>query len=107
MTQNSKTRRIGTATLGMGLVAFGILFLIRTFVPAFSYIWLVRLSPLLLISLGLETLLSLRSTENTKWLYDKTAVFLMIALTCFALVLSAGEWVWTHFVWSNGWYFPK
>lgn len=107
MTQNSKTRRIGTATLGVGLIVFGILFLLRTFFPAISFVWLLRLSPLLLISLGVETLLSLRSTGDTKWIYDKTAVFLMIILTLFVLAMVAGEKIWENIVYMNGWYFPK
>ena len=47
-----RTHRIGTMTLGAGLVAFGILFLIRSFWQGISYGVILRCWPLLLICLG-------------------------------------------------------
>ena len=58
------TRRIGSVTLGGSLVVFGILFLVHTFWDGLSYGLILRFWPLLLISLGAETLLSLRQSES-------------------------------------------
>jgi len=53
-----KSRKIGVLTLGVSLVAFGALFLLRLFIPWFSYIYALRFWPLALILLGGEVLLS-------------------------------------------------
>lgn len=84
------TRRIGSVTLGGFLVVFGILFLVHTFWDGLSYGLILRLWPLLLISLGAETLLSLRQSE-TKWVYDKGAIVMMILLGLFAMMMAAAQ----------------
>ena len=53
-----KGRRIGVLTLGVTLVAFGILFLLRVFVPSWDYATVLRFWPVVLILLGGEVLLS-------------------------------------------------
>ena len=84
------TRRIGSVTLGGSLVVFGILFLMHTFWDCLSYGLILRFWPLLLISLGAETLLSLRQSE-TKWVYDKGAIVMMILLGLFAMMMAAAQ----------------
>ena len=84
------TRRIGSVTLGGGLMVFGILFLVHTFWDGLSYGLILRFWPLLLISLGAETLLSLRQSE-TKWVYDKGAIVMMILLGLFAMMMAAAQ----------------
>lgn len=95
-----RTHRIGSMTLGAGLLAFGILFLIRSFWHGISYSIILRCWPLLLIGLGLETLWSLRQSDQTKWIYDKGAIILMILLSCFAMAMACAQflleagWLW-------------
>ena len=84
------TRRIGSVTLGGGLMVFGILFLVHTFWDCLSYGLILRFWPLLLISLGAETLLSLRQSE-TKWVYDKGAIVMMILFGLFAMMMAAAQ----------------
>lgn len=85
------TRRIGSVTLGGGLVVFGILFLVHTFWEGLSYGLILRFWPLLLISLGAETLLSLRRQSETNWVYDKGAIVMMIILALFAMMMAAAQ----------------
>lgn len=85
------TRRIGSVTLGGGLLVFGILFLVHTFWDGLSYGMILRFWPLLLISLGAETLLSLRHQSETKWVYDKGAIVMMIFLAIFAMMMAAAQ----------------
>lgn len=95
-----RTHRIGTMTLGAGLLVFGALFLIRSFWHGISYGIILRCWPLLLMGLGVETLLSLRDPDQTKWIYDKGAIVLMILLSCFAMTMACAQffleagWLW-------------
>jgi hypothetical protein len=53
-----RSRKIGVLTLGVALVAFGVLFLLRVFVPWWDYMYVLRFWPLVLILLGGEVLLT-------------------------------------------------
>lgn len=85
-----KIRRIGTVTFGVTLVAAGLLFLARTFLPELKYIMIFRLWPCIFIMLGVEILLSGRK-EQVEFKYDVPAIFLMLALIFFAMGMGAAE----------------
>lgn len=51
-----RQRRIGTITLGVSLVLFGMLFMIRIFGGVLNYTLIFHLWPLILVALGLEIL---------------------------------------------------
>jgi hypothetical protein len=53
-----KSRKIGVLTLGVSLVAFGVLYLLRVFVPGWNYLTVLKFWPFVLILLGVEVLLS-------------------------------------------------
>jgi len=53
-----RSRKIGVLTLGVALVTFGLLYLLRVFVPGWSYLTVLKFWPLVLILLGAEVLLS-------------------------------------------------
>ena len=53
-----KSRKIGVLTLGVALVAFGALYLLRVFVPGWNYLTVLRFWPFVLVLLGAEVLLS-------------------------------------------------
>ena len=53
-----KSKKIGVFTLGTALIAFGVLFLLRVFIPWWDYRMVLRFWPVVLILLGLEVLLS-------------------------------------------------
>ena len=83
-----RVKKIGTVTLGAVLVLFGFLFLVHTFWQGLDYTMIMKCWPLILISLGVETLLSVRQhTEEIKWVYDKAAVVLLFLLSLFAMMM--------------------
>lgn len=87
-------RRVGTFTLGAVLVISGVTMLISMFLPELDLAWTLQLSPLILISLGVETLLSLRRGGRIK--YDWVGMLLCCLLVCAALCLYAVAW---YLVW--------
>lgn len=88
-----RLRKVGTITLGAMLILFGVLFLLRIFFEYISYEFVFRLWPVIFIFLGLEILYAnFRHTdENNKIVYDKTAFFLLIILTFFAIGMAITE----------------
>ncbi len=84
-----RIHRVGTVTAGMGMVVFGILFLLNTLFDLMSYQVIFSLWPILLIGLGIELLLS--NLVKSKIVYDKTAVFLLIVMTFFVMGLACAD----------------
>ena len=54
----TRSRKIGVLTLGVSLVVFGLLFLLRLFIPWFDYLYVMRFWPVILILLGVEVLVT-------------------------------------------------
>lgn len=76
--------KVGTITLGLSLIIFGCIFLLHMFFPVLNYELIFHIWPIIFILLGLEVLLS---SKNTEFILDRSAVFLMIVLTCFACAM--------------------
>ena len=87
-------RRVGTFTFGMVLVVSGLAMLVSMFFPQLEFTWLLQLSPLALISLGVETLLAARGSERVK--YDWVGMLLCFLIVCTSLVLFAAAWWLVH-----------
>ena len=85
-----KQRRVGTFTLGMVLVVSGILMLVSMFWPQLDLKWALKCSPIILISLGVETLLAAKGGGKVK--YDWVGMVLCFILVCAALCLYAMAW---------------
>ena len=83
-----RTHKVGTLTLGVVLVVFGMLFLIHLFGGLLSYHFIFSLWPIVFIALGAEVLLSLVSGTKTAFQLDGKAVFLMLILMLFAMVMA-------------------
>lgn len=63
-------RRVGTFTFGVTLVVFGFWMLAQLFLPELDLTWCLKLSPLILVLLGVEVLLAARKTapsNTTGW----------------------------------------
>ena len=60
-------RRVGTLTLGATLIVAGGVMMVSLFWPEADLRWAVKASPLILISLGVETLLAARSGSSIKY----------------------------------------
>lgn len=93
--QIARTHRVGTVTFGCILIVFGVLFLINIFIPTLNYATIIRLWPSVFIFLGVEVLISnFKFSRNNsmetevKFIYDKTAIFLMICLFFFAVIMA-------------------
>lgn len=92
--QEAPKRRVGTFTLGLTLLGGGGLMLASTFLPDMDLSWSLRLGPLILVCLGVETLLSTRKAGRIK--YDWAGIFLSFLLACGALGLFAASWGISH-----------
>lgn len=89
-----KPRRVGTFTLGMTLVVSGLAMLACFFFPRLNLTWLAKLSPCILIALGVETILAARGGRRIK--YDWAGMLLIFLLAVFTMVLCAGAWVFSN-----------
>lgn len=83
-------RRVGTFTLGMVLVLSGCAMMAALFWPKLDLSWMLKGSPLILVSLGVETLLAARGGEKVR--YDWVGMILCFLLVCTALCLYTAAW---------------
>jgi len=83
-------RRVGTFTFGVVLITAGLAMLASMFFPHLDLTWVLKLSPLALISLGAETLLAARGGGRVK--YDWVGMVLCCLIVCTALALFAAAW---------------
>ena len=81
----AKERRVGTFTFGAVLVICGALMLVSMFFPHLDLTLALKLSPLILVCLGVEVLLA--SRREGKLRYDWVGMVL-----CFVLVTAPGAW---------------
>ena len=87
-------RRVGTFTLGVVLVAAGLGMLVSLLWPQVEIGWLLKASPLILVALGVETLLSARGGGKVK--YDWVGMLLCFLLVGAGLVFYAAAWAWEN-----------
>lgn len=82
--QKEKPRRIGTITMGFALIIVGVTILISMFNPSFDMVLVAKLSPLILIALGLEIVISTFIFKGEKLKYDFWS-----GVVCFLLILTS------------------
>ncbi|WP_167957504.1 LiaI-LiaF-like domain-containing protein [Anaerosporobacter faecicola] len=85
-----RRHRVGSITFGVMLLLYGVLFLTHTFVTSIDYQFIFRLWPLTFILLGAEVLISTKK-EQDRFIYDKAAIFLLIILTLFAVMMAGAD----------------
>lgn len=83
-----KTRRVGTLTFGLVMVVVGVLLIIKLIRPAFDLNLILRFSPVILITLGLEVLVY-AARPDVKMKYDFLSMFLCFLVICAAACGSA------------------
>lgn len=91
-----KERRVGTVTLGIGLLFFGGLFFVRTFAHSISYGIVFKLWPVLLILLGCEILIGYFKNKEKNMLYDKASIFLIMLLSFFSMGMAFIQFIYEH-----------
>lgn len=94
-----KTRKVGTVTLGITLISFGLLFVIHLFTDMISYGFVIKLWPFIFISLGVEILIYHFICKEETYQYDFAAIFIIIILSMFATGMAAVEFVVNHSEW--------
>jgi len=96
-------RRVGTLTTGIVLVVAGCCMLASMFFPTLKLTLVLQLSPVILVSLGIETLLAARGGGKVK--YDWVGMILCCLLVCTAVCLYLVTYtvVW-HPEWFQYWY---
>lgn len=88
-----RQHRVGTLSLGITLIFFGLLFLAKIFITDLSYEIVFKLWPAILIFLGSEILISnFRQQSGEGLLYDKTAIALIVLLSFFAMGMAIAEY---------------
>ena len=86
-----RTHRVGSVTSGLSMVGFGIMLLLHSLLGIMNYEMIFSMSPLILIGMGIELLLS--NFWERKIVYDKAAVFLLIIMTLFVMSMAVVD-VW-------------
>ena len=86
----AKERRVGTFTFGAVLVLSGVLMLVSMFFPRLDLTLAFKLSPLILVSLGVEVLLASRRAGKLR--YDWVGMALCFLLVTAALVFFGIAW---------------
>ena len=82
-----RERRVGTFTMGLALLAIGILTLVGVFWKELDLVWVLRLSPAILIFLGIEILVfSFHNSEKLK--YDGLSIVFAVLLIFGTLLAS-------------------
>ena len=83
-----RTHKVGTLTLGLMLILFGVLFLVHLFGGLLSYRLIFDLWPVVFICLGGEFLLSIIPKTEVKFQLDGKAVVLLVILMLFAMTMA-------------------
>lgn len=94
-------RRVGTITFGLVLVVCGIAMLIAMFFPDLDLRWLIKLSPLALICLVAEVLLSARRGGRIR--YDWVGMLLSGLIVGMSMCFFAAAW-WALYAPEGWWY---
>lgn len=91
-----KTKRVGSVTLGICLVVFGVLFLISAFVDSFDYLSVIRFWPVVLVSLGVEMLVYAFSKNSDNAKLDVPACIMTCVVMLFSMCMAAAEYAITQ-----------
>ncbi len=92
-TRKYRIRRVGSVTLGVTLLCYGVLFLIHIFVPSLQYAYIARCWPVVFVLLGCEILWENRGAEKRECrvVYDFAAVVMLFLMLLFAMAMAACE----------------
>lgn len=83
--EKQRVRRIGVYTMGISLVVIGAAILISMFNPDFNLLLAAKLSPVILIALGIEIIVSTTVFHKDKLKYDFWSGFVCFLLVVFSI----------------------
>jgi hypothetical protein len=93
-----RTHKVGTITLGLALIGFGVLFLIHLFGGVLSYRMIFDLWPVIFLSLGVEVLVStLPGKAGERMQFDGGSIVLLFLLALFAMAMAGADTLITVF----------
>jgi len=92
-----KERRVGTFTLGIVLVIFGVLFLIHSFFREMDYSLIFVCWPLIFIILGGEVLYYALHQSSIEYKYDFAAVVIIVMLVIFAMGMACADCIYYNY----------
>lgn len=86
----SQIRRVGSVTFGITLICYGVLFLVRIFVPVLQYHIIFQCWPVVFILLGVEILVENHKSraQEQKIIYDYAAILMLAAMLFFAMIMA-------------------
>lgn len=91
-----RERRVGTFTLGVVLMVFGVLFLLQMFISALNYYFIFALWPVIFIMLGGEVIYYALHQKQIAYKYDFAAIIIIMMLVVFAMCMAGADWVYQH-----------
>ncbi len=99
-----KTKRVGMITMGVSLVLAGALLIYHVFQPNLDILLILKLTPIILVFLGLEILYYSFTYKEEKLKYDFLSMFVCFILIVGSLAMAAVPQVveyYTHWEQEN------
>ena len=90
-------RRVGTFTLGIALIITGLCITASFVMPNFDLVLVAKMSPLVLVALGLEILWATIRRGDAKLKYDFLSMFTCFILICSSLAVACVPVMWKYF----------
>ena len=94
--ETARTHRVGTMTLGFTLISFGVIYLLRLFIPTLPMDMIMHAWPIPMILLGLELILA--SVSKRKFTIDKGAIVLCFLVILFVFCMASADYLMTWFI---------
>ncbi len=92
--RGGRVHRVGTVSLGLTLIGFGIAYLLRLILPDLQMLQILQYWPAIMIVLGTEVLLA--GIGKRDFVIDKAAVVLMFLVVFFLFGMAGAEFVLTR-----------
>ena len=84
-------KRVGSVTLGLTLVVFGVMFLLSAFIKSLNYLEIIKFWPVIFISLGIEMLVHAFSKNAEKAKLDVPSCIMTCVLMLFSMCVCLGH----------------
>lgn len=89
-----RIHRVGSVTTGISMIGWGVLFILFEVHVITDLAVVLKIWPVILISLGLEILWYNARGKNL--IYDKGAVFMLILMTGFSLMMAFADQIFRY-----------